>query len=334
MATSAADISVELDDIAARRTWRWAAILLQVEALSALLLACLHLLRYNTAAGVNPMFALFAFLGVTVLLPFSKAIQRGSHGAGLVLAVLWSLRALQILLAPMETIVKLGPLLLLEGIVFGRALYAMSKAGVIVLDESARERVQRLLRTYVPIAGALAMITFLPLLYARELTVNGPELGASLHTKLAIALLVLGALVAYAHRAFAADVDSGPPWTTQVRGLFVYIPRPAWPAWAWADFAIGAVTFAVSLFVLIAFFEAIDQPGMMLPAVVIYIPIACILYMPLGLVWIGIGIAEIRQKPWTRTARIVASIPLLMLLVLIIPMIPAVVYALIQEVLK
>jgi hypothetical protein len=62
MATSAAATPASFDMIAARRTWRWAAFLLQAETLGALLLACIHLLRYHTAAGVNPMYALFAFL--------------------------------------------------------------------------------------------------------------------------------------------------------------------------------------------------------------------------------------------------------------------------------
>src|SRR5688500_9891121 len=154
MATSAAATPVQFDIIAARRSWRWAAILLQFETLVALLLACIHLLRYNTAAGVNPMPALFALLATTVLLPFSKGIQRGSHGAGLVLAVLWSLRTLQILLAPMETILKLAPILLIEGVVFGRALYAMAQAGVGEKTDSMPQRVQRLTRTYVPIVLA------------------------------------------------------------------------------------------------------------------------------------------------------------------------------------
>jgi hypothetical protein len=229
MATPAAATSASFDMNAARRTWRWAAFLLQAETLGALLLACSHLLRYNTAAGVSPMYALFALLATTVLLPFSKGIQRGSHGAGLVLAVLWSLRLLQILLAPLETIVKLAPILMIEGFVFGRALYAMSQAGIGEPIDNAPQRVGRLVRTYVPIALALALIVYLPQRYIRELTLNGPELAASLHTQIAILLLVLGALLAFVHRAFTDDADPDLSLTSMARGLFVYAPRPNGP---------------------------------------------------------------------------------------------------------
>lgn len=330
MATSSARVPGVSDLIAARRKWRWAAILLRVEALGALVVACLYLMMQR--ATVSPLPALFALLAAALMLPLSGSIERGRHGAGLVLAVVWSLRALQIALAPVETIVKQAPFLLLEAIVFGRALLAMAQVGEPLVADSVRKRSFRLTRAISPIIVAVVLIIFVPMRYAVKVMDGGVAEAARMNDRVGLLLLVLGAIMTILYFSSTEAVATGRR-SLDLRALLQRVPHPHWPAWAWLDFAVGTITTSLSTFILVRFLDWIDQPEMMLPPVALFIPIACLLFMPLGLVWIGIGIGEVKGRTWTRTARIVAAIPILMAAVLLAPVVAAIIAAVVKELL-
>ena len=69
---------------------------------------------------------------------------------------------------------------------------------------------------------------------------------------------------------------------------------------------------------------------MLVPAALL-IPLAALLYFPLGIVWLGIGIAEVKRKSWTKTARLIAAIPLLLMLMLILPIVPTLIGLLLKS---
>ena len=320
MATLSATIPVPNDALAAQRKWRWAAILLQVEAFGALMMGALYLLR--STGTVSPATQCMGLVAAALLFPLGAAIERGSRGAGLVLAVMYSLRAFQLVLAPMPVLMRMGPLLLFEGWVFGRAILAMTNPAAAVPAPSSGERVRNLLITIIPIALAVALFVRGPLYYHKALIAGvQPDEARAIIRTLGSLLVCGGVLLVLLHRlphrislavrgrglsmpAFVAKLPGIMPWTLQV----------------WMDFAIGAATLAGSLYMLDWFFDAATSPGAMLVPGVLIFPLVALLCVPLGIVWIVVGIAEIRRKSWARTLRIAAAVPLLIVMVLALPL--------------
>ena len=330
MATISAEIPETNEAIAARRHWRWAAILLQVEAFGALMLGAVYLL--TSTATVSPAAALMGLFAATLLFPLGTAIERGSRGAGLILAVAYSLRLFQAVSAPASTFMRMAPLLLLEGFVFGRAIYAMTRPGAPLPAPSASRRVASLLITLLPIAAAMVLFSR-GMQSHLAVAVSGAEgeavrsahwLGRLLITG-GIVLALLHQLPTRIFRAIGSEAPRMPRFNGALPWLRVPEIRLRWP-WTHQvrlDFAIGITTLVVSVYLLDKMVDMMSGPDVMLVPGVLIFPLVALLCIPLGFVWIAIGIAEIKKKKWAQPARIVAAIPLLLVLAASVPIIAA-----------
>lgn len=321
MATLAAQVPVSDEALAVRRKWRWAAILLQVEAFGALMMGALFLIR--STATVSPAAQLMGLTAAAVLFPFAAAIERGNRNAGLVLAVLYSLRVFQFVAAPTSTFMRMAPLILIEGLVFGRAVIAMTKPGAPPAEQPKRSR------------GAHLVVMVLPILVAATLFSQGSRqhLTAAVHgtpddaVRIAhvlgwvlvfcgIGLVLLHELPSRISMALGRGAVSvkRPGWVDALDAFTVpsFPTKLPWTLQVRMDFAIGAVTLIASVWVLHWMSDAMSQSGVMLVPGVLIFPIVALLCIPLGFVWIGIGIAEIRGKPWVRKLRFIAAFPLLL----------------------
>jgi hypothetical protein len=320
MATLSATIPVSHEVLAAQRKWRWAAILLQVEAFGALMMGALYLLR--STGTVSPVAACMGLVAAALLFPLGTAIERGSRGAGLVLAIMYSLRAFQLVLAPLPVLMRMGPLVLFEGWVFGRAILAMTNSAAPVPAPGTGERVRNLLITIIPIALAVSLFQRGPLYYHNAVVSDvQPEQARAIIRTLGSLLVCGGVMLVLLHRvpqrislAVRGRELAMPAFVSKLPGI---IP---WSLQVWMDFTIGATTLAGSLYMLDWFFDAASRSGAMLIAGVLIFPLVALLCVPLGIVWIVVGIAEIRGKTWARTLRFAAAVPQLMVMMLALPL--------------
>ena len=302
----------------APRWWLWAALLLQAEVLGALITATVFVLR--SPGAVSPAPVLFGLLAASLLFPLGNAIERGSHPAALILAVMYALRAFQALASPFETLVKMAPMLVLEGFVFGRAIVLMTKHKDGTRPDEAN-RIWQWIRFVLPLIATAVLFSRFNQFTISMASRLSTEMWMEKTHGIARAALSLALFFVLAYRmpqrVLQAFGRARP--RVSLRGATSALPIPKWPRLAWLDFAIGLCTLWGSVWVLSWFFDAASQPGAMLVPSVIIVPLMAVIYLPLGVVWLVIGVAEIKQKKWTQNARIAAAVPLLLLLIMVGP---------------
>lgn len=301
----------------ARAKWRWAALLLQAEALGLLIFEALRLI--TATESISPVPALLTLVGVALLLPLGSALERGSHAAGLILIGLYAVHIMSAITAARHVLALMLPLLVLEGLVFGRAVVAMSRTPAESASPDARSRAMEWLKTCAPIVVAFGLMSRVQQDYQRALSSYDPVQVRTVADRTGVALLLLGLVTAFVH-GFpnrAAFALTGRAFA--IEKLWARRPLRNLPPVVWVDFTVAVILLASSLYVLLTTLEAMSRPSVMLVPGVLLIPLFAIAYFGLGVIWIGIGIAELRRKSWTMKARIAAALPVAWAAILILP---------------